>query len=471
VKHLPGKSLPGINNPVVPAASKAREAALNVLNAVRRGQFAEHALSRILDIDALGREDRALTTEIVYGVLRWRSRLDSVIDHRLDKPTKKLHLHVREVLRIALYQIIFLDRIPHRAVVDQAVTQIKSRFGLHTAAFVNGLLRSVLRVQEVVDPTPGRDPRSLAIYYSHPMWLVKRWLKDFGHDTAVKILMSNNSRSPLVLRVNRLKISPDKLYALLDDHGIPAGPAFPVPDAIKISHIRSQVSLIPGYAEGLFAVQEGASQMIAPLLASRHGERILDACAAPGGKTAHLAALARNDVEITATDIDAVRLEETKKNLHRLGVTCAQLRLGDVRNPKFVGSLGTFDKILLDAPCSNLGVLRHNPEVRYRIQETDLPEFARTQLKILKSVSGALRVGGKLIYSVCTTTAEETTGVLKLFLESSPEYSTDPIQAHEVLLSECVDREGFLKTFPSPEENPLDGFFAARITRCCKMCE
>ncbi len=438
---------------------------MDALTAVRAGSFAEQALSVILDRENLSPEDRALATEITYGVLRWRDRLDAMIGRCIHRPDVTIRPQVREILRIALYQLIFLERIPDRAAVDEAVRQTRARFESRVAAFVNAVLRNAVRNREAVDPAPARDAASLARYYSHPLWLVKRWLGEYGSDVSQRILSHNNSRSPLALRANRLKTSPDDLIESLRGSGIKVRPVNPKPDALEIAGIRGPVQLLPGYMEGLFAVQGSASQLVAPLLGALPGERILDACAAPGGKTAHLAALTGNSCRIVAIDADSARLEETRKNLQRLGVTGAELLHGDAARQDFVTALGPFDRILLDAPCSNLGVLRHNPEAKYRTHPEDLTVSARLQLNLLQSTATALNAGGSLLYAVCTTTPEETTEVIQRFLKDSPDYALDQIHQGEVYSPGLLDCHGFLKTFPFVGEEPLDGFFAARITR------
>lgn len=471
VTQFVGKSLHKIRPSRNSGVSIARELALRVLRMVRSGRHAETALNSVLQAENPSPEDRRLVTELIYGVLRWRSRLDSVIDRCLNKPGKKLHPLVLEILRVAVYQIIFLDRIPYHAVVHQAVTQVKNRLGIRVSAFANALLMKVLQKKDALDPFPCRESDSLATYYSHPEWLVQRWLRDFGYDASRRMLIANNSRSPLVFRVNRIRILPDELFAFLMNHGIEAIPTFPEPDAFAIPDAGGPVWLIPGYEEGLFTVQESSSQLIAPLVGALAGERILDACAAPGGKTSYIAALVQNNARIVATDSNMIRLKETEQNLNRLGVVCVEFRLGDVTNRPFVLSLGTFDRILVDAPCSNLGVLRHNPEVKYRIREQDLGFFSQTQLRILKIVSNALRPGGKLVYSVCTTSREETTRVVTEFLEKSPEYEIEPIKDHEVHSIGFVGGDGFMRTFPPTGQKLVDGFFAARVMKSRKMCE
>jgi 16S rRNA (cytosine967-C5)-methyltransferase len=225
------------------------------------------------------------------------------------------------------------------------------------------------------------------------------------------------------------------------------------------------VDALPGYQDGLFIVQDYASQMIAPLLAPTAGDRILDACAAPGGKTSHLAALAGNEIHITAVDSDPDRLEEMRKNLARLGVKNVDLKRGDVSDPAFVKNLGLFDRMLLDAPCTNLGVLRHNPEIKYRISASEPARWAEYQLKLLDSVSSALVPRGLIIYSVCSISEEETIGVVSRFLQHHPEFSLTRPKSTESARPSFINENGFLNTFPPHDEWPMDGFFAARFQR------
>lgn len=396
-------------------------------------------------------------------MLRWRLRLDAIIDRLLDKPDHKFPPLLRDILRIALYQLIILDRIPNHAAVNEAVLQTKGRFRGRDG-FVNAILRRALRDVETLDQSPGDDPESLSTFYSHPLWLVKRWTDELGAEATRAVLEFNNSRAPLLVRVNRIKIDPGALLEIFSRAGVKAHRSLPEPDALTITSSGGPVYEMPGFRQGLFAVQERASQMIAPLLGALPGERILDACAAPGGKTAHLAALLDNAVSLTALDSEPSRLRETKKNLKRLGVTCADAKRGDARDEGVVSELGLFDRILVDAPCTNLGVLRHNPEVKYRIRPEDPAASADRQLQILRSTSKALKPGGTLLYSVCTVSREETDEVIREFLAEATDYRLSPIRPEEVSLLHAVDRDGLLRTFPPRGEAP-DGFFAARMKR------
>ncbi len=391
--------------------------------------------------------------------------MDAVLRRCLDRPGKKLDPGLREVLRIALYQILALDRVPDHAAVDQAVIQARHHFGSHTAPFVNGVLRNALRKREAVDPLPSQDAGPLAEYYSHPLWLVVRWLEQFGPEVTRKILIHNNSRTPVDIRVNRMKATPETVEELLGREGVATETIPFVPNCLQVAALRGPVRSLPGYQEGFFAVQARASQMIAPLLSAEPGERILDACAAPGGKTAQLAEQMGNGGLIVAVDVDPIRLEDTRQNLQRLGVRSVELRCGDVSEPEFLSGLGLFDRILLDAPCSNVGVLRHNPEVKYRLGPNDPTKFAERQLRMLVAAAAGLKHGGTLVYSVCTITTEETSGVLSRFLNNTDGYTLIPIDLTDVPSSKFVDPHGFFSTFPPTDDDPLDGFFAARIRR------
>ena len=297
---------------VAARASVAREVALHVLLDVSSGRFAEHVLSVHLDRANPLPEDRALATELVYGVLRWKNRLDAVLCRCLDRPGKKLDAGLREILRIALYQILLLDRVPDHAAVDQAVIQTRHHCGSHTAPFVNGVLRNALRKREAVDPLPG-DAGSLAVYYSHPLWLVTRWVKQFGPDATRKILIHNNSRAPVDIRVNKIRATPENVEQLVAREGAATRAVPLMPNCREVAALRGPVRALPGYEQGFFTVQARASQMIVPLLAAKPGERILDACAAPGGKTAQLADLMGNIGLIVAVDVDPIRLEDTRQ--------------------------------------------------------------------------------------------------------------------------------------------------------------
>lgn len=445
-------------------AAPARQIAVDVLNDVRNGHFAEHALSKRLSASSsLKREDRGLATELVYGPLRWKRRLDAIVRRCSHVPLRRIQPQTLDILEIALYQIFLLDRIPDHAAVDDAVGEARHRLGNKTAAFVNAVLRRATRDRNTVDPAPENTAASLAEHYSHPLWLVRRWLDRLGASETRRVLQSNNIRPALVVRVNTLKSAAEDLKKLWESYGLGPVSVGPLRDSLSIPSAGGPVDALPGYQDGLFLVQDYASQTIAPFLAPRSGDRILDACAAPGGKTSHLAALAGNKIDITAVDSDPDRLEETSGNLARLGVTSVRLKCGDMSDPAFAKSLGLFDRILVDAPCSNLGVLRHNPEIKYRISASEPARWADYQLKLLSSVTSALAPRGLLVYSVCSVSDEETVGVISRFLGDHAHFSVTRTEPTEPTRHRFINKDGMLNTFPPCADWPMDGFFAARL--------
>ncbi len=446
--------------------SPARGAALDVLTFVQGGAFAEEALLDRLDA-SMGPKDRALATELSYGTLRWKWRLDSIIRRLSSNPGKKIKPTVLDILRLGVFQLFLLDRIPDHAAVNEAVEQAKAFSDKRSASFVNGLLRSALKNKATIDPDPGQDPRLLSEYYSHPQWLVRRWISQLGPDKAIELLRQNNSRPSIHLRTNTLLVNHDEIKRNLIESGLTFTEHPGVDNALILDSPGAPIHELPGFKEGLFSVQNIASQLVSHIVAPLPGERILDACSAPGGKTAHLAALAENKADIVAVDVDPGRVSAMKDNLKRLGVNCVKTVVGDASDSGFIRSLGQFDRILVDPSCSNLGTLRHNPEVKYRIKEGTPQERANQQVRILRAVSPALKPGGALIYSVCTVTQEETISVIRDFLDENKDFELSPLFdiTSQGLAREFVDSDGFYSTFAKEMKISMDGFFAARLIK------
>jgi 16S rRNA (cytosine967-C5)-methyltransferase len=450
--------LPAVN------ISKSRGIALEVLHRVRSGKFAEAALSDVLDKTTLQLKDRALATELVYGVLRWQDRLDSIVRKCLSRPGKKIDPIIAEILRLAVYQLFLLDKVPDHAAVDQAVSQAHES-DKHAASFVNAVLRRAVKERSTIDTPPDNSAKRLGLYYSHPAWLVRRWLGKYGVNRTTEILKHNNSRTSLELRVNRLKAETPQLISLFTGQGFHVKTVDRMSDALELAAAGGGVDALPGFADGLFLVQGLASQMIAPLLEPKPGERILDACAAPGGKTAHIAALTGDKARIVAVDANPERLRQTADNLRRLCVRSVELIHGDASDPALIENLGTFDKILVDAPCTNLGVLRHNPEAKYRITQETLSSMAKQQTRLLENTASALKPKGILVYSVCSFSEEETDNVIEDFLNTHPGFMASPFTPQDVISEDFLDARGFFATLPSSLHFPIDGFFAARLCR------
>jgi len=443
----------------------SRELALNALNKCDKGSYAENVIADILSNKVVSEKDRSLVTEIVYGSIRWKMRLDSTINSFLRHSSKKLKPEIRNILRIALYQLIFLDRIPAHSIVNEAVSQAKCLYGGAFSGMVNAILRSVLSNAEICHAKPGKAPNSLAVYYSHPEWLVTRWISEYGMEETLNILEFNNRRAELNLRVNSIKTNISDLIRYFEKEGL----SYKVLDknlgALTILKWRAPVKELPGFKEGLFTIQNFASQIIATLIKPMVKHEILDVCGAPGGKSSHIASIVNNKAGITVVDANLHRLEEAKKNFQRLGVEGVKIVLGDAEQSSFLSSLGTFDRVLVDAPCSNLGVLRHNCEAKYRVSAEDLNNMGRRQLLILSEAAKAVKKSGLLVYCVCSVSQEETFQVIEEFLASHADFVIHKIEPHEIPSSKFLTNEGFFFSFPPSMRLLTDGFFAARIKK------
>jgi 16S rRNA (cytosine967-C5)-methyltransferase len=427
---------------------------------VEKGEFAEAALNDVINTLGMKRQDNALATEIVYGVLRWRDRLDSIISGLVHSRKQKIQSEVRNILRIALYQAKFLTKIPHFSIVDEAVKMTKIRVGTPQSGFVNALLRSALSKMEQGATYPRNDPDALAQYYSHPKWLVNEWIAEFGIDSTQDILEFNNSRPRLEFRVNTLKTSNENLISVFEKHEI-AIEYGSLPGSFFLTRSEGKTMDLPGYKEGLFTVQGFASQVIPLLLKIRKDSRVLDACAAPGNKTAQICALTNNQAEVIAMDIDKERVSDMKLNLQRLNAR-ARAIIGDAGAKDVLNK--KFDRILVDAPCSGLGTLRHNPEKKYRIKREDVKSLAVKQRKILEACADRLESQGVLLYSVCTVTKDETYSLINSFLADNPAFYLEPFTHDEVFVPSFITPHGFFCSFPDVSSG-LDGFFAARLKK------
>ncbi len=401
--------------------------------------------------------DRALLREIVYGVTRYRDTLDWVLGHFLKQPSR-LGPFTLNNLRAAVYQIFFM-RVPDWAAVNEAVEAEKNRDSgaAGKPGLVNGVLRNIIRQRDHLGfPFKIKDPvSSITVNTSHPRWLVRRWVSRFGVDEASALAGANNAIAPLTIRVNTLKTTRDELIRRLSERGIAATAASYSPDGILLSDVRSYDAI--SFLRGFFIVQDEASQLVSFLLSPARGERVLDACAAPGGKTTHLAQIMGDSGEIVAVEADARRIPRLTDNITALGISSVRVVHADITETRDPGS---FDRILVDAPCSAFGVIRRNPDIKYRRQEEDLKAFASKQSDILKAASRLLRPGGTMVYSVCSTEPEEGEEVVSGFLKTEREFR---IIDTEALFLKNFTGGGFFRTYP--HRHAMDGFFGVKLCR------
>ncbi|MBI5189305.1 MAG: 16S rRNA (cytosine(967)-C(5))-methyltransferase RsmB [Nitrospirae bacterium] len=442
----------------------ARDVAVYVLDGWQEGKGRPESLLRdALHASSLDRRDRALAMEIAYGVVRNLTNLDFVLSKFIKETPRGIPPQVRNVLRAAAYQVIYLDRVPARAAVHDAVERMKTSREKALAGFVNAVLRNLIRgVDSVAYPDREKEPaRCLSIKHSYPAWLAERWVKRFGADEAEALMAAGNQPPPITLRANTLKTDRAGLIAGLVEAGIGCTPCLYAPDGVMIKGYP-RIEAIPGYAEGLFAVQDEAAQLVSILLSPKPGDDVLDACAAPGGKTGHISALSGGTARITAVDIAADKLVPLKENIARLGLQGVTVMQADVSGPLPFDN--GFDRVLLDAPCSALGVIRRRPEIKYTRRQPDVARLARLQASMLGNLSVLVRPGGALVFSTCSTEPAEGETVIAGFIGEHTEWTVEDARG---FLPEAagglVTPEGYMRTYP--HRHGLDGFFAARLVR------
>jgi 16S rRNA (cytosine967-C5)-methyltransferase len=445
--------------------SSVRSYAGEILSKVdSRKAYADVLLDQTLKTKSLDERDRALLTELVYGTLRWRGKIDAQLSRHLHRPLATSDPLIRNLLRLTCYQLFFLDKIPDYAAVNEAVELAKLHGRRKTAGFVNGVLRSVIREKNgnTVPPIRDESMESLAAEYSHPEWLVRRWNEQFGVAAAKSLMRANNERAPLALRVNLLRCTRDDLLQRFSESGVVATPSSCSPQGVCVQSAGA-VEKLPGFGEGLFQVQGESSQLIAHLLAPSPNERILDACAAPGGKTTHVAELMKDNGEIVAIDKSASGIEKIRANVARLGIKSLRLHVADAAREPSPSLRGPYDRILVDAPCSGLGTLRAHPEIKWHRDERDIARLRALQSQILDRIAAYLKPGGILVYSTCTLTREENDGNVESFLDRHSEFELQDAARYLPDEAKHMIREKYFEALP--QRDNTDGFFAARLSR------
>jgi len=451
-----------------PARSKpkdARAAALLTLLDIDAGRFPEDALEDYSSeyMAGLDRRDRALAHALVFGVLRHRSRLDWTLNHFLKKPDKPLEPVIRIILWLGLFQLVHLDRIPASASVNESVKLARDYGPTWSVKLINGVLRAVTRAKALPDPQKANLPsiKKLALAESHPEWMVRQWVNQLGYDEAAAFLNANNQIPPLTLRVNTASISREELLALLRDRVDQVKPTFYSPEGLLIFGPTGSIPNLPGYSEGYFTIQDEASQMVAHLARPRAGEKALDACAGRGGKALHLVSLARSS-PVWALDPDLARLTHIEPEARRLWLDSPIVVQGDLLHNPFKPE--SFEKVLLDAPCSSLGIIRRRPDIKWLKSASDPPRLAEFQYKLLDAAALLVRPGGRLVYSVCTMTQEETSGCVEAFLSGHTNFKL--ITARDFLPPSAHPLVGPDRTLQTwPHKHQSDGFFAAVLKK------
>ncbi|KAF0221299.1 MAG: hypothetical protein FD174_437 [Geobacteraceae bacterium] len=441
-----------------------RRAAFDILLRIEKERsYADILLDQTLSRGNLAGPDRGLLTELVYGVLRHRGTLDHIIDQFSKQKVEKLERAVLILLRLGLYQAFFLDRIPVSAAVNETV-ELAKVLASRAAGFINAVLRRADRERDNISyPDGEKDPVGfLAARYSHPAWIVKGWIDQLGMAEAELLAGVMGDAPPLTIRVNTLRISRDELLSRLAAEGIAAEPTGYSIHGLRIL-TPVHVAKLSAFQEGLFTVQDESSQLASLFLAPAPGERVLDLCAAPGGKATHLAQLMENKGSILACDMGERKLRLISESAARLGVSIVETILLDAAKPLALPGNALFDKILVDAPCSGLGVIRRNPEGKWWKSPVDVAELSRKQKAILKHAAEPLTPGGTILFATCSTTREENEEVIDDFLSMRNDFVLENLgetfSAHAGLFSE----RGCFRSWP--HRHGMDGFFAARLRK------
>jgi 16S rRNA (cytosine967-C5)-methyltransferase len=444
--------------------SKARAAAFHALQSVASGRVDLPAALARSRSSLHDERDRALAMEIVTGTLRWQRALDHLIAHFAQRPLERLDAEIITVLRLSLYQLLHLSRVPAAAVVDEAVNLTRLVRKASASGFVNGVLRNVTRQRNRLpfppsptDSTPRADAlQYLGITHSHPEWLVRRWFDRHGLDTAERWVQFNNEVAPLTLRANRFQTSRDALQKTLADEDIDTSPTRFAPDGLSVTAGNPLTR-----AHGGFVVQDEASQLVALVVGARPDHVVLDLCAAPGGKTTSLAADMGNRGLVVACDVRDRRMRLLRETVAASGAANVRLAHVDTRAAvPFRGAI--FDRVLVDAPCSGLGTVRRDPDIKWRRQEEDLAGFAARQRELIERAAAVVKPGGRLVYATCSSEPEENEQVVDDFLRTHPEFAVVDLRDEQPPLTPLIDERGFLRT--SPLER-LEAFFAAALAR------
>lgn len=439
-----------------------RSLALDALIAIEEeGAYANRILNSLFAKEQPEEKEKRLATELVFGTLRHRSRLDFLLNQLLTKELSALPAAIREVLRLSLYQLIFTAH-PAYAVVNEAVDLTKNGKYRGLSRLVNGVLRNYQRRRQELEqtlPDFAQDPVGhLTIVHSHPRWLVQRWIQRWGEETTHRLVEANNAPAPLSVRTNTLRISRDELLGALAKAGIEAEPVATIPEAIRLKSGRELTSN-PLWVEGYFYIQDEASMLVAHLLAPEPGAVIADLCAAPGGKTTHLAQLMNNTGQIYALDQFEHKTSLIAENAQRLGIGIVEPLTGDARRWR---PAALVDGVLLDAPCTGTGVLRRRPDIRWRRQPADLVQLVALQQELLNHAASLLKPGGRLVYSTCSLESEENEEQIRRFLADHPNFRVDLPDNFAANFSAERMAEGFLTI---PRADGPDGFFMTRLEK------
>lgn len=428
----------------------------------RQNAFAEAALDKWLQKSKLSIQDKRLATELIYGCVRRQRTLDAIIDQLAKKKAEQQPVDIRIILHLGLYQLRFLNHIPESAAVDTTVELTKQNSLAGLAGFVNGFLRQYIRLGKEKDALelPADTVKRLGILYSYPDWIVASWINRLGVEETEKLCVWFNQSPTIDLRVNVLKTSRKEVENALMGAGVAVSRVSHLPEALRLTGGAGAIENLPGYKEGWWSVQDSSAQLVGYLLDPQADEVIIDACAAPGGKTTHIAELMADRGKIWACDKVSSRLKKVKENADRLELKSIEVLSGDSRNfPQFKNAA---NRVLLDAPCSGLGTLHRRAEARWRQSPDNIMELAKLQKELLAQAAEWVRVGGVIVYATCTVHPAENEDVIEDFLGKNQNWEIEKPSLNSPA-GGFMSEEGWVKVWPHRYQ--MDGFFMVRLKR------
>ncbi|MBE9204419.1 16S rRNA (cytosine(967)-C(5))-methyltransferase RsmB [Synechocystis salina LEGE 06099] len=442
----------------------ARQLAFLVLRDIdRRDSYTDVAIDRALQKHALSPPDRRLCTELVYGVVRRQRTLDCLIEQLGDRPVGKQPPDLRRIVQLGLYQLGYLDQIPASAAVNTSVDLAKANGLKGLSKVVNGMLRRYQRGREGGDEILDQGKISLGEKYSFPDWLVDLFVQTWGQEETEALCAYFNHNPSLDIRINPLQTSREAVAQMLESMDINATAMAGLPQGLRLMGKTGAITQLPGFAEGLWTVQDASAQWVAQILNPQPGETIFDVCAAPGGKTTHIAELMGDQGQIYAGDRHGWRLQKLAVTQQRLGLTSIKTWEGDLTQPGTKPPMELVDRALLDVPCSGLGTLHRNPDLRWRQNPTTIQTLLPLQQALLKAIAPLVKSGGTLVYSTCTLNPGENEAQIKQFLADHTEWRSKPFE----WISPSGDSQGITDGMLTilPHQHHQDGFFIAKLKK------
>ncbi|MCR1974863.1 16S rRNA (cytosine(967)-C(5))-methyltransferase RsmB [Clostridium sporogenes] len=439
----------------------AREVALDVLKAVLyEGAYSNIVLNKKLNKSNLKDNDKALITEIVYGTLKYKETLDIIIQSYLKNPIKTMDKNIANILRITIYQIRYLDKIPSFAAVNEAV-EMSKKISIKYSKLVNGVLRNYIRTYKNKKFYDDRNNlEKFSFIYSCPKWLIKMFISQYGIETAEKILKGLNERPNITVRVNNLKIDYDEAFEKLDEYGYNIEEGYICPEAIQIIKGKN-IEKNPLFIEGDITVQDESAMLVAPSMELTEESIVLDLCSAPGGKTTHISEIINNKSKVYAYDVHQNKLSLIEENAKRLGIKNIETDVCDAA--VFNKELKEIaHRVLMDVPCSGLGIIRKKPEIKWTKNEKEIKNIIDIQRKIMNNGASYLKKGGILLYSTCTLNKEENEENINWFLKKYKNFKIEPLYYGDVD-NIIYHKEGFVSILPNDK---MDGFFIAKLKKC-----